>query len=103
MPRRQGIRRMDSEDVMGEGSYVVVRPVTYGEAQKIMRVEEGSGQEQAALEQLVVDTVVEWNWVDDDGGPLPQPNDPEVLQLLYTHEFAWLVDAILASTERRKN
>lgn len=36
--------------------------------------------------------IVEWNWVDDDGNPLPQPRDDfKVLGKLYTHEYSFLM------------
>lgn len=36
--------------------------------------------------------IIEWNWVDDDGNPLPQPkNDFTVLGKLYTHEYSFIM------------
>lgn len=37
--------------------------------------------------------ILEWNWVDDDGKPLAQPNtDYKVLGVLYSHEYNFILN-----------
>jgi hypothetical protein len=48
--------------------------------------------------------VRDWNWVDEDGEPLPNPQeDPNVLDTLTDEEFNFLVGCIKGSEEELKN
>lgn len=53
---------------------------------------------------LFRDHIVEWNWVNDDGEPLPQPkDDPAVFDRLLDNEVAELNRALGASAAEQKN
>lgn len=105
MPQRQGAVRVDSTAVQGEGAYVVLRKLTVGEI-KTMRNE--AGKEDADTftlsDDIIRARIVEWNWCDESGAPLPQPREhPEVCDSLTDDEFAFLAEAIAGSAEARKN
>jgi len=119
MPKRQSIKRIESTEVQGEGSYVVVRRQLVSEMRKfasgetwkqIQKMQSGELEDPAlalAMAQEATERVIEWNWVDDDDNPLPLPkDDPEVFDKLTDEEFAFLSVALSASTqgaEERKN
>jgi hypothetical protein len=48
--------------------------------------------------------ILEWNWVDDDGNPLPQPKDDyKVMGKLYTHEYSFIMSLFNPDENRAKN
>lgn len=48
--------------------------------------------------------ILEWNWVDDDGNPLPQPKDDyTVMGKLYTHEYSFIMSLFNPDENRAKN
>ena len=68
-------------------------------------VEEGAGAMRTFCHELA-NRIVEWNWTDNGGDPLPQPhNAPEVVERLTNDELMWLMTAIQGkeTTENRKN
>ncbi len=131
MPKRQRIQKFLSTKVQGEDSWVKVSPLTVAEMRlnrekrqeadktakewlKAVKLAEGENQEPPERPEpldffeLGLDTlrqhVVEWNWVDDDGTPLPQmPEHPEVVELLTDTEVGFLGDCIQGSEEAAKN
>src|SRR5690554_2415020 len=100
MPTRKRIRQINTEELQGEGSFVCVKRVTVGEAEEFRAInsrkfqapegeitpEQLAEQEERFNQQKEDDAqeflsrfIVSWNWVDDEGNPLPQPhNNPEV-------------------------
>lgn len=96
--RLTSIRRVPTPDVQGDDSYVEIRALTYGKAQEFALMAKNATDD-AAKEKigrlLVVDHVIGWNWVDDDGKPLPTPAaNPDVVNLLTTEEMTCLTKAI---------
>ena len=111
MPQRKHklIQRIDSAEVQGEGSYVIVQNLNleqakglYGSAKSANR---DSEDEMLTLGiQILKDLIIEWNWVDDDDNPLPQPKEhPEVLDTLPYQEATFLVTALGLGEARVKN
>lgn len=48
--------------------------------------------------------IIEWNWVDDDGNPLPQPKeDYKVMGKLYTHEYSFIMSLFNPDENAAKN
>ena len=47
--------------------------------------------------------IVEWNWTDNQGKLLPQPNDPQVLANLTEDELLYLFGAVIETPGQRKN
>ncbi|HML23520.1 MAG TPA: hypothetical protein PKD09_17825 [Aggregatilinea sp.] len=106
MPKRQAIYTYKSDEVQGEGSFVKIRAVTYGEAKKLRGAVQGMTDDEKVVqnEQLIIDKIVEWNWVDDDGNPLPRPkDDPTVLESLTAQEMAFLGECFAGGAGDRKN
>lgn len=78
--------RVDSAKIQGDGSFVVFRRLTWAEMRPIWDMETGAGM--ALMKQSIQD----WNWVDDEGQPLPNPHDhPEVLDTLAFEETNFLL------------
>ena len=101
MPQRQNRVRIDSEAVQGEGSFVVLRRLTVGEIKHVRKSAEDSFE---LTEEMVRDHIVEWNWADEEGNPLPQPaKDPTVFESVTDEELSWLAKAIAGVAESRKN
>jgi hypothetical protein len=117
MPERQIIRTYPSDSVMGEDSYVKIRGLTMGQQKKISKDSElpeeakaGLSEEQIAKKQrelameksaeIIQKVVWEWNWVDEDGKPLPLPkDDPDVLDELTEAEIRFLTAAMKGDVE----
>lgn len=122
-PRRQRVRRHDASKVMGPGAFVVIKAITMEDAQRIEdaskppEMQEGMTQEdwEICLEQheakmkslnyeAMAITVMEWNWVDDDGQPLPQPADnPAVFAKLTAEEIEFIADRMNGNVKSKKN
>lgn len=110
MPKRKTVRRIDASEVQGEGAYVVVSGVKVREIRKIRQdVASGKGSEEALDEfdlglDLVRSHVLEWNFVDDLGKPLPSPKeDPSVMEELTEEEATFLTNMLIGGDEEVKN
>lgn len=95
MAKRKNHRVVASTELQGEGSFIIVSPMTYGE-ERDMLLNPLEGEERLARnEKHVVAHVHNWNWVDDDGNPLPLPaDDPSVLKRLSRDEWNFVISAI---------
>lgn len=120
MPRVTG-KRIDSKEFQGEGSFVVLRPLPWKaakEARKFIAVGNVSSRtdisdeekeqrieaESNFTEDMIFRSVVEWNWTDDNGAPLPVPRKQEDLELLTMDEVSFLVESIIGlSDSKAKN
>jgi hypothetical protein len=130
MPKRQNIYTYNSEEVQGEGSWVKIRAMTYGrqkelreaaaEAKALGQAVKSGGmtpeEMEAALQdggaaskllsmndELLIELVYSWNWVDEDGEPLPLPEDePEIIQGLTIQEMQFLSEAIKGNAGLKK-
>jgi len=95
--------RVDSSEVQGEGSFVVLRkPKWKGMRREGMSAFQAAGGEDKAgeaglamMDALLPGMIMDWNWTDEDGNPLPLPSkDPTVLDDLEIDEALWLVGQI---------
>jgi hypothetical protein len=128
MPQRQNNIKLKSDEVQGEGSYVIVKRPTVADVKQWQReareltkerkrkekelknnpeleeeLEEGDIVIEMSSERLAKH-VVSWNWVDDDGNPLPNPHgNVEIFDILTDDEFTFLGTCLLGSAENRKN
>jgi len=104
-PKRRRVRRHASNDVQGEGSWVIVAALTVAEMREFRKRAEEKGFDAFELGVDVLRThVYEWNWVDDDGKPFPQPkDDPSVIDLLTDEEVEFLSGCIQGSDTQIKN
>ena len=99
MPKRQSVKKHDTSKVQGEDSYVVLTAVKVKEIRKIRKLAKTEDfDEFEGGVSLLARHVVGWNWVDDDGEPLPIPKDnPEVIDELTDEESKFLVDLMMGS------
>lgn len=106
MAKRQNVMRLDSAHVQGEDSWVEVRRPTVGERLESLSKEQGLDGRFLfdSNSQEVCTFVIAWNWVDDEGQPLPTPKDqPDIYKALTTDEISFLLEAVWGSASTRKN
>lgn len=96
------LRRVESTEVQGEGSFVEFRGLPYAiYREAVRRVEhapkdaQGNAQvtfadNDAHLREVLETTVARWNWVDDTGQPMPTPANGLALDTLMLSEVNWL-------------
>jgi len=105
MPERKRTRRIDTEALQGEGSYVVMGRVLVRDI-KEMRGKADESPDMLAVDinaELLSRNLIRWNWVDDEGEPLPQPfSNIDVFDLLSDEEFKFLAEELMG-TNARKN
>ena len=85
MPKRQHIQHVLSDKVQGKGSWVDFRRMTVGEAKAVRaaakehsdpeREDENEAWAQENSTALMQSHIIDWNWIDEDGNPLPLPSD----------------------------
>jgi hypothetical protein len=103
MAQRVSTKKILSDAVQGEGSYVVLRALPYGMISQRAKIDQTDFDQVLAFnEQFLAAVVVDWNWVDDEGAPLPLPaNDPAVVNRLVIPEFEFVAkSAGLSGTEK---
>jgi len=105
MPQRKRIIRFKSETVQGEDSWVEVSRLTVGEARRADQIKDDPNTDSfGEVVELYQTHIVNWNWVDDDGEPLPLPrDDASVVDGLTADEFSFLGDCLAGSEEAQKN
>ena len=65
-------KKFDTSDVQGEGSFVVLNSMTLGEIREVRRLQTDENTDTLEeLAELIRRQLVDWNWVDGDGKPLP--------------------------------
>lgn len=91
--------RVDSAEVQGIGSFVIIKSPSWGLLRKAQRLTD-EGKDAAAVsiefvDELICESVLAWNWTDDDDQPLPAPaQDKTVVDRLTAEEVAFLVDKV---------
>jgi hypothetical protein len=105
MPQRQNVRRIPSSRVQGDDSWIEISRLTVGEAREADRLKDDRETDSFdTVVGLYQRHVVGWNWVDDDGQPLPLPkDDPGVVDRLTDLEFSFLGDCLAGSEVEQKN
>ncbi len=97
MPQRKfkALEKFPTEDVQGDGSFVMMARPTYEDLEMAMDgVEEINQSNQMAIgKKLLMKLVKSWNWVDDDDQPMPDPT-PEIIAGLPMQETLFLVDLV---------
>lgn len=133
MPRRKRTIKVDSSQVQGKDSWAEVSKMTMGEI-KVLRKQSQQERKARKSQlaklakrnpdwafedmqelvgddtsfevgaDLIIDHVIAWNWADENGEPLPQPQDDRaVFDDLTDDEFGFLADAVRGDEEVRKN
>lgn len=91
MAKRNSIKRVDSEAVQGKDSYVVLRRLKVGGWRTLKEKSAEPEADNFALDlETIQEYVVEWDWVDDDGKPLPL----DAVDDLTIEEKSFLIAAI---------
>lgn len=91
--------RIDSAVVQGIGSFVIIKSPTWGLLRRAQRLTD-EGKDAAAVsvdfvDELLGQSVLAWNWTDDDDQPLPAPaQDKSVIDKLTAEEVAFLVEKV---------
>jgi hypothetical protein len=113
--RRLNIKTIPTDEVMA-GGWIKIRAMKVAEStlykqlirltQDLVNSGKATAEELAkneqALRTFICSLVLDWNWVDDDGAPLPSPhNNPDVYELLTDEEGSFLFEAV--TTGGKKN
>lgn len=100
-------KRVPSEEVQGEGTWVEVLSLKYGESKALQReVAAATSDAEKALisERLIQRHILAWNWTDDEGTPLlPPKQKPEVVDELTADEMVFLANCLKPNVERGKS
>lgn len=109
MPKRVSVTTVKSEVVQGEDSWV---KITRPQVKDIVDIQKRyAGKEDDATanieagKELIRQQVIDWNWVDDNDAPLPNPRqDPDIVERLTDLEMRFLFDQFkLGTNETTKN
>lgn len=111
-------KRIETPELQGEGSYIIVRPLEWKitklareflaigdvsvrtdmtDEQKIAHIKE----ETRLTEMCLFGSILEWNWSDEEGRPLPLPRTPEDLDALTNDEVSFLTNCALGKYEAK--
>jgi hypothetical protein len=100
MPKRKNIRRVPSDAVQGPDSWVEVSRPLFGDGRRARSTDatdEKSSDDYAR--DFLASHILDWNWVDDGGQPLPQvKEDASVLEKLTDQEIDFITEAISGPT-----
>lgn len=91
-------KRFNTDEVQGEGSFVVLKSLTVGEIRKWRNDarKEDADVVEGTL-KVLTKQLVEWNWVDDDGKPLP--TTAKGMDALYEAEAEYLAKLLVGGDE----
>lgn len=105
MAQRMAVRRIPTEEVQGEDSFIVASMVTLEDWDEVDKKQKKGEPYVVAMRDVMARRVLDWNWVDDDGKPLPKPKgNPSVFAKLTGPEIEVVERAISGrKAEERKN
>jgi hypothetical protein len=84
--RLTGKIRVDTSSVQGDGSYLTIAVMTLGEMRALVERQGGDGNISVPYAEIAPH-ILEWDWVNAKGEPLPAPaTDPSVLDYLTDDE-----------------
>lgn len=100
MPGRKSLseRIPTPEEIQGDGAWVIVKRMRVGDMRRAISQTPNGKVDEKNLpaiidmsQQMLVDNIVEWNWADENGAPLPQIKDhPELFDDLTSQEVTYL-------------
>ena len=96
------VRRYETEEVQGEGSYVVLSSLKVGEVRKLRKQSDGEGDEVLAGLKMLSTHILEWNWVDDNDKDLPLPKGKIAVMDELTNEEVELLSELLIGGNEKK-
>lgn len=129
MPSRKSVVRHDASEVQGSGAWVEVVAVKVDEIRKLRARSQESAKAREAYELAVEERkagkdvelpdvpdfdefeegmntlkshIRSWNFVDDDGKPLPQPREnPDVVYELTSDEAKFITELLIGEEESK--
>lgn len=106
MPQRMSVRRIATPELQGDDSYVVVSTITLGDAREWQKASKRKDFDVIQFASgIIAERIVDWNWVDDEGNPLPLPRKLEhdarlaLIASLTDDELTLLMDAVQGPTK----
>lgn len=98
MPERRykAKQKYPSDEVQGPDSWVEIRTPSWRDLEMATERDPGATEDPSEIEvgkRLIRLLVEDWNWVDDNGDPLPEPT-PETLDELPMGEMLFLFSCI---------
>lgn len=93
MARIKRIYRAETTDIQGEDSFVEFKSPRVGQIRDIQSAE--TGRDYDLLLDMLRSNIVAWNWSDDDGEPLPLPE--EAVDDLTADEVVYLVQLLVSA------
>lgn len=113
-------KRIETKDLQGEGSFIVVKTVGWKTAKRIneflimgnveLRADMTNEQkkkhvdeETALTEQILFSSIVDWNWADENNNALPIPRTTDDLDLLTVEEVQFLLSSVTGKNGDLKN
>jgi len=99
MPKRKSVRRFPCDDVQGEGSYIVLAAIKVKQVREMRKkAKDPEFDDFEGGVALLAEHILSWNFVDDEGNPLPLPkDDPTVIDELTNEESEFIVDLLLSA------
>lgn len=125
MPKRLNLKTLDSAVLQGEDSWVKMLVPTIEQSKRNMEIiapyqdklaklrKEGKTQQDPEYQEVMTalneaakpinsQIFKAWNWVDNEGDPLPQPSEDGAFELLTIEEMAWLTAQVQALSPEKK-
>jgi hypothetical protein len=101
MTRRNATKRFDASKVQGDGAWVEARVMTIGDMLEAQKTKDSNME---FTLKMFKSHIVDWNWSDENGEPLPSPSDePEILHTLTQEEYQFLTEVFRGSETELKN
>lgn len=93
MPKREEIATIDASQIQGEGTYVKLKRITWGQRREMIdQVKELEGEAYTDFVMAwLIENIIEWNLVGTDGAVLPKPEKPDDFFNLYDEEVNFLI------------
>lgn len=92
MSKRPTTIKVDASSVQGEGAYIIFKRLTWGERREYLKkyVAMKPKETVETSRQFLLEHLVSWNWVDENGAPIPLPKNEEDECALYDDEANFL-------------
>lgn len=102
MPKRNNTKRYETPDLQPPDGFVVIKAITVADAKRLQTMSKNGDADEAG-KQLFSEMVLDWNWGDENGEPLPKPyGNPAVFDLLTPAEIKRLADALAGFPDEKK-
>jgi len=103
MAQRQTVIKVPTPEIQGEGSYVEIQQMTVAEAQAYQERINSGIDDATLVTEVLIKYVVGWDWVDENGDPLPLPSEKGDVMHLLSHELLFLSNQVGGRSIRVKN